>query len=159
MMNPRLLSRQIKAFSILAIAHVALFRPQLIHAGQGWPVYAHDSQHSCLSPVASQKPQFIRWSTPVDLNPQYSGDDLDIHYGSPVITADNTVIVPVKTGATGGFRVEAHRGRDGVLLWSFHTDYSLPPHNSLFIPPSALILTPTVRQVECPALAGLSVHY
>jgi hypothetical protein len=110
MKNPRWLSQQVKAFSVLVIAQVALLRGQVTHTGQGWPVYAHDSQHSCLSSVASQKPQFIRWSTPVDLNPQYSGNDLFIHYGSPVITADNTVIVPVKTGATGGFRVEARPG-------------------------------------------------
>jgi len=119
MKNSRSLNQQVKAFFILAIAHVALLRPQFIHAGQGWPVYAHDSQHSCLSSVTSQKPQFIRWSTPVDLNPQYNGNDLSIHYGSPVITADNTVIVPVKTGATGGFRVEAHHGSDVALVVSY----------------------------------------
>src|SRR5437016_4816571 len=156
MMNPRLLSRQIKAFFILAIAPVALLRPQLIHAGQGWPVYAHDSQHSCLSSVTSQKPQLIRWSTPVDLNPQYNGNDLSIHYGSPVITADNTVIVPVKTGATGGFRVEAHHGSDGVLLWSFHTDFSLPPHNGLWTPICGIALTPNDEAVAIPELAALS---
>src|SRR5437868_3504205 len=110
MKNSRSLNQQVKAFSILAIAHVALLRPQLIHAGQGWPVYAHDSQHSCLSSVTSQKPQLIRWSTPVDLNPQYNGNDLSIHYGSPVITADNTVIVPVKTGASD---------KDGKLYFGF----------------------------------------
>src|SRR5207237_9164444 len=115
MKNPRSLNQQVKAFSILAIAHVALLRPQLIHAGQGWPVYAHDSQHSCLSSVASQKPQFIRWSTPVDLNPQYSGDDLSIHYVSPVITADIAVIVQLTTGATIGFRVDAHGLSDAFI--------------------------------------------
>ncbi len=154
MKNPRWLSQQVKAFSILAIAQVALLRPQLTHAGQGWPVYAHDSQHACLSSVASQKPQFIRWSTPVDLNPRYSGNDLSIHYGSPVITADNTVIVPVKTGATGGFRVEAHRGSDGVLLWSLHTDFSLPPHNGLWTPICGIALTPNDEAVAVPGAGG-----
>ena len=154
MKNSRSLNQQVKAFFILAIAHVALLRPQFIHAGQGWPVYAHDSQHSCLSSVTSQKPQFIRWSTPVDLNPQYNGNDLSIHYGSPVITADNTVIVPVKTGATGGFRVEAHHGSDGVLLWSFHTDFSLPPHNGLWTPICGIALTPNDEAVAIPGAGG-----
>ena len=51
-----------------------------------------------------------------------------IHYGSPVVTAMNTVIVPVKTGATGGFRIEARAGGNGVLIWSADTDYVLPAH-------------------------------
>ncbi len=64
---------------------------------------------------------------PVDLQPQYSGNgSLLIHYGSPLITSANTVIVPVKTGATSGFRVEARAGSTGVLKWSMTTDYILP---------------------------------
>src|SRR5271170_5251806 len=82
-----------------------------------WSDYAHDPQHSALSPVASQPLASIHWQTPVDLNPQYSGGELLIHYGSPLITRSNTVIVPVKTGASGGFRIEAHAGTNGALKW------------------------------------------
>ncbi len=70
----------------------------------------------------------VIWSTPVDLDPQFINGELLIHYGSPVITAANTVIVPVKTGATDGFRVDARRAADGSLIWSMPTDYSTPPH-------------------------------
>jgi hypothetical protein len=45
------------------------------------------------------------------------------------VTAANTVIVPVKTGATGGFEVEGIAGATGKLLWTQTTDYILPPHN------------------------------
>src|SRR5579862_4404605 len=58
--------------------------------------------HEALSSVASQNLDTILWSTPVDLDPQYSGNDLYIHYGSPVFTKGDTAIVPVKTGASGG---------------------------------------------------------
>src|SRR5260221_8878710 len=56
-------------------------------------------------------------------------NDLFIHYGSPVITSSNTVIVPVKTGPNDGFKIEAHNGATGQLKWSATSDYSLPPHN------------------------------
>jgi hypothetical protein len=94
-----------------------------------WSSYAHDAQHSGQSQVPSDALNRIHWQTPVDLRPQYSGTgELFIHYGSPLVTAQNTVIVPVKTGDTGGFRVEAHGGADGALKWFQTTDYILPPH-------------------------------
>ncbi|MBY0508207.1 MAG: hypothetical protein K2X03_30110 [Bryobacteraceae bacterium] len=93
-----------------------------------WSGYAHDAQHTAISSVASQPLNRIRWQTAMDLNPQFSGSSLLIHYGSPLVTAANTVLVPVKTGATDGFRVEARRGADGALLYTLTTDYSLPAH-------------------------------
>jgi len=95
----------------------------------GWLSYAMNAQHTAESTVAAQALEAIRWQTPVDLSPQYSGNDLLIHYGSPVITPSNTVIIPVKTGATGGFEVEALNGTTGSVLWAQTTDYILPPHN------------------------------
>ena len=80
---------------IVGLATMVL--PLAGRADDGWPVYAHDQQHSCISSVASELPQVIRWSKPVDLDPQYSGNELFIHYGSPVITGLNTVVFPVKT--------------------------------------------------------------
>ena len=55
--------------------------------GQSWPGYGHDSQHTSLSSVASEVPQVIRWSTPVDANLQNYFGSLSLHYGSPLITA------------------------------------------------------------------------
>src|SRR5205085_10680740 len=94
-----------------------------------WSGYAGNGQHSGISTVAAQPLEAIRWQTPLDLAPQYSGNDLLIHYGSPLITAANTVVLPVKTGATDGFRIEARGGATGTLLWSATTDYILPSHN------------------------------
>ena len=112
-------------------------------ATHSWLGYAHDPQHSGVSAVAAQPLSNIHWSTPVDLHPP-DGEIL-IHYGSPLITAANTVIVPVKSG-TDSFRVEAHSGTDGTLLWTQKTAYHAPSagflpsfspvltHNRLYIP-------------------------
>src|SRR5476649_1218100 len=108
-----------------------------------WSGYGHDAQHTAISPVASQPLNRILWQTPVDLNPQYSGNDLYIHYGSPSITRSNTVIVPVKTGATGGFEVEALAGATGATNWVKTTDYVLPPHG--WTPSFSGVLTPKNR--------------
>ena len=96
-------------------------------AQAGWGTFAGNPQHTGLSTVASQPLLLIRWSTPIDLAPP-SGTIL-IHYGSPLVTPGNTVIVPIKTGSSGGYLVEARTAQDGSVLWSADTDYILPPHN------------------------------
>src|SRR5205823_11651219 len=90
----------------------------------GWPAYAHDPQHTAISPVASAGLGSIHWQAPVDLAPQYSGNDLLIHYGSPLVTAAYTVIVPVKTSAAGGFALQARSGATGTLRWTLTSDYA-----------------------------------
>jgi hypothetical protein len=97
--------------------------------GPAWPGYARNAQHTALGAITTQPFNQIRWRTPVDLAPQYSGSSLLIHYGSPAISAHNTVVVPVKTGAAGGFRLEARLGSNGILLWSADSDYVLAAHN------------------------------
>jgi hypothetical protein len=116
---------------------------------QAWQGYSHDAKHTCIAGNGSQYPDTIRWQTPVDLNPQYSGSDLLTHFGSPMITGQNIVLVPVKTGASGGFRLDAHRGSDGSLLWRVNSDYTLPNYN--WIPPWGPTLVPNDAQV---AMAG-----
>ena len=121
---------------------------------QDWPGYGHDPQHTTVSAVASQIPQQVRWSTPVDLDPQYANDgDLYIHYGTPVITAANTVILPVKTGAASGFQVEARSGNNrGALLWTLPTDYAVPVHN--WFPICGATLLPGDGSLAVPAAGG-----
>jgi hypothetical protein len=69
---------------------------------------------------------------PVDLQPALNSGNLLNHYGSPLITSQNTVIVPVKTGVSDGFRVEARAGQDGSSKWTLNTDYSVP--SDTFLP-------------------------
>jgi uncharacterized Zn-binding protein involved in type VI secretion len=129
---------------VLALAGVLLGALLLLHATRaqaGWSTFAGDPQHTGVSAGAAQPLEVIHWSTPVDLAPP-SGDIL-IHYGSPLVTSANTVIVPVKTGSTGGFQVEALNARDGTLLWLQTTDYILPLHN--WTPSYSPTLTPSNR--------------
>lgn len=104
-----------------------------------WSGYGHDAQHTALSTVGAQALNGIHWSTPVDVNPQIVDGELLIHYGSPAVTAANTLLLPVKTGATGGFAVEARNGATGTLIYSLASDYILPPHN--WTPPYGVVLS------------------
>jgi hypothetical protein len=119
---------------------------------QSWTQYGRDPQHTTVSGVPSQIPQQPRWSTPVDLAPQYSGSDLYIHYGTPVITAANTVIVPVKTGPSDGFEINAFSGSQGTALWTLATDYSVPVHG--WFPICGTTLTPDGSTLAVPAAGG-----
>jgi hypothetical protein len=128
---------------------------ELLSGNPVWQGYAGNPQHTALSGVASESLDIIRWQTPVDEQPQFTGNDLFIHYGSPLITAADTVIVPVKTGTTDGFRVEARAANNGSLLWEQVTDYVLPPHN--WTPSFSPTLTPSGRLYF--AGAGGTVYY
>ena len=89
-----------------------------------WNSYAANPQHTAVSAVTTQPLQGVRWSTPVDLT--LPAEPILIHYGSPLVTAANTVVIPVKTTSTGAFRVDARNGTNGALIWSQATDYLLP---------------------------------
>jgi hypothetical protein len=105
----------------------------------GWTGLGDDPQHTGVSANASQPTDAIHWQTSVDQNVTGSA----VHYGSPVVTAANTVIYPVKTGATGGFEVQARDGATGTLKWTLPTDYTLPSFN--WLPPYQPTLTPSGR--------------
>ena len=112
--------------------------------GPAWFGYGRDAQHTAASAIASQNLGHIAWTTPVDLVPQYTaGGALLTHYGSPVVTTANTIVIPVKTGAGGGYRVEGRTGANGALVWTVLSDYVTPPHN--WLPPFNLLLTPQGR--------------
>jgi hypothetical protein len=103
--------------------------PSAVVTGPAWPSFARDAQHSADSAIAIQDLNRVAWSAQVDMAPQYTASGaLLAHYGSPVISDHNTVVVPVKTGAADGFRVEGRDGSTGTLLWTQATDYTLPPH-------------------------------
>jgi hypothetical protein len=98
--------------------------------------------------VARERPQpfhRIRWRAKVDLHPVLAFGELLIHYGSPMITAANTVLVPTRISMKAGFRVVAYSGRTGARRWSLKTDYRSPPGTGGFFgiwtPPLPAVLT------------------
>ncbi|WP_425228774.1 hypothetical protein [Sphingomonas sp.] len=120
--------------------------------GAAWYGYGHDAQHSGVSAVASQDLGRIAWTSAVDLAPAYTQyGALLTHYGSPVVTTRNTVVVPVKTTATGDYRLEGRSGVTGALTWSLATDYVTPPHN--WLPPFNVLLSQQGR-LYAPAGGG-----
>jgi hypothetical protein len=122
---------------------IALALAAATDARAAWTTYAGNAQHTALASVATQPLQQIHWQAPVDLQPQYVGNDLFIHYGSPLVTDGNTVVFPVKVGALETFRIEARRALDGSLKWQLDTDYTLPPHD--WTPSVGPTITPAGR--------------
>lgn len=118
-----------KTMFVGALVCICAAAPALAQEVPAWRGYGGNAQHTAPAPAKGPKLKAIRWQTPVDLNPQYSGDYLLIHYGSPMITGSNTVILPVKTGAGGNFRIEAHKGKTGNLVWQQDTDFNFAPHD------------------------------
>jgi hypothetical protein len=89
------------------------------------PTFAGNAQHTSSYAAPAQNLNVFKWIASVDLN----NNGALIHYGAPLITASNTVLVPVKTGATGGFQVSAFNGANGAAKYTLSTDYILPAHN------------------------------
>src|SRR4030095_8995233 len=85
-----------------------------------------NAHHTGVFTPAVQPLIVLKWQTDIDLN----NNGALAHYGSPVISANNTVFVPVKT-AGDGFRVDAFDGATGTLKYMVGTDYIMPTHNWL----------------------------
>src|SRR5579863_3808180 len=91
-----------------------------------WSSHAHDPQHTGTSTVAAQPLNSIHWQTPIDTSgegqPQGPSGPLFVHYGSPVITSGNTVIVPVTT-ASGTYTLAAFSGTTGTPKYTLTSSY------------------------------------
>src|SRR5436189_3744157 len=78
--------------------------------------FAGNAQHTALYSAPAQHLNVVRWSTAINLdNPGAAA-----HYGAPLVTASNTVVVPVKT--RNGFQVSVFEGATGRLKYTLTTD-------------------------------------
>ena len=91
-----------------------------------WAGFAENAQHTAVTSKQPQPLKRIRWRVKVDLAPVLVVKALLAHYGSPMITAANTVLVPTRISAKAGFRVVAYSGTTGARRWSLDTDYRPP---------------------------------
>ena len=92
------------------------------------PTFGGNAQHTAIFPRAAQDLNTIHWTTSIDLN----NTGAAAHYGAPLITALNTILVPVKTAPSNGFQVSAFDAATGTFKYTVTTDYVLP--NSTWIP-------------------------
>jgi hypothetical protein len=115
--------------------------------------FGGDEHHTGISAVASQSLETIHWQTTVD---NYFSASFG-HYGSPVITAANTVIYPYKTGTTPpNFHVIGRNGNDGSLLWDVTTGWS--PNSYDWYPPYQPVLSTFSNRVYY-AGSGGTIYY
>ena len=90
------------------------------------PMFGGNAQHTNLYTGTAQPINKIRWQTSIDTS--NSGEFG--HYGAPLITANNTVIVPVLISGVA-VQINAYNGADGSFKYSLNTDYIFPPHGWL----------------------------
>src|SRR5215831_17667397 len=126
------------------IAEAGNSRAGAARAAVAWAGFGGNAQHTAVASKAPQPLTGIRWQANVDLAPVLVNSELLIHYGSPMITGANTVLVPTRVSASG-FRVVAYSGTNGAQRWSLATHYRAPPFLAAahaFTPPLPAVLTP-----------------
>src|ERR1043166_2815783 len=90
--------------------------------------FAGNAQHTAQFPVRAQHMNRVLWSASVDVT--YSASSS--HYGAPLITASNTIIVPtVINGSVGDissvrYSIKAYEGGTGRLKYTLTNDYKPP---------------------------------
>jgi Bacterial Ig-like domain (group 3)/Divergent InlB B-repeat domain len=115
--------------------------------------FAGNAQHTAIYQAPSQNLNTIHWSTTIDFNTSGA----QAHYGAPLITSANTVIVPVKT-ANNGFRVQAFNGATGGAKYTLSTNYILPAHGSIPVYQPTLAAAPSATRLYY-AGAGGTIYY
>src|SRR5436305_4926165 len=92
---------QFGKIDLFLVLVLPVFIAATVGAAQFPAGFAGDAQHTAIYEAAAQPLNIIRWTTSINL----SNTGAYGHYGAPLVTANNTVIVPVKTAT--GFRLSA----------------------------------------------------
>jgi hypothetical protein len=82
--------------------------------------FAGNPQHTAVYPVRAQHMNRVLWSNSVDVTHGFHSS----HYGAPLITASNTIIVPT-VGSNGTYSIKAYESGTGRLKYTLTNDYRL----------------------------------
>ena len=132
------------------------FLPVLLLASSGIyaqtivPTFGGNAQHSAVYNPAAQHLNAIHWSAPIDLN----NTGALAHYGAPLITPANAIVVPQKTGANSGFQINVFNAVNGAALYSLTTDYTQPSHNWILPYQPALAVNSVDTRLYYPGNGG-----
>jgi Bacterial Ig-like domain (group 3) len=125
-----------------------------ISAGQAQTTLGGNAQHTADYSATAQNLNTVHWTTSIDLN--NAGGFA--HYGAPVITPANTIFVPVKTGATSGFQINAFNGGSGAAIYSLSTDY-IASSSQWIVPYQPALATNSVETRLYYPGAGGTIYY
>src|ERR1051325_1688967 len=78
---------------------------------QSVPTFAGNPQHTSIYQPAAQDLNRIIWSTDIDFRNGAGGS----HYSPPLITAANTVIVPIRAASPSDFQISVFNSSGGAL--------------------------------------------
>src|SRR5262245_28062811 len=114
-LNARLVGRAERNLLMLVLLVATATR-----VGAQSSTFAGNPQHTAIYPVRPQHMNRVLWSATVDVTQNAASS----HYGAPLITASNTVIVP--TVASGSnYSIMAYEGGTGRLKYTLTNDYRL----------------------------------
>ncbi|HEY6348885.1 MAG TPA: Ig-like domain-containing protein [Candidatus Angelobacter sp.] len=118
------------------------------------PTFGGNAQHTAVYNPTAQHLNAIHWSAPIDLN----NTGAFAHYGAPLITPANTIVVPQKTGANSGFQINVFNAVNGAALYTLTTDYVQPSHNWILSYQPALAVNSVDTRLYYPG-AGGTIYY
>jgi hypothetical protein len=116
--------------------------------------FGGNAQHTSTYAAPAQDMNAIRWSASIDENNTGSFT----HYGSPLVTASNTVITGVKI-AGDKFKVRAFDGPTGAVKYTLPmSDYVLPSHNWIPVYNPAIVSGPNGTRLYYAGAGGTIFH-
>jgi hypothetical protein len=117
--------------------------------------FAGNAQHTGLYPAQAQHMNRVLWSNSVDVTHNLSSS----HYGAPLITVSNTIIVPIVASSTN-YTINVFEGGTGRLKYTLTNDYRLlgAPFTWRPVYQPVLVALPVGLRLYYPG-AGGTVYY